>query len=519
MPHTDGVTAVTSRTTPPVVTPSGADDEWGDWTRVVTTMPFAIRTLLGISLLALGANVAGAIVVTGLVAVVNSTATTDQTRAVLLTVLVELVVSAVVGLAAGAIVHRRTLRWLLRGQTPTRTDAERVVRMPMDMALIAVTIWTVDAFATGTVATLAGVDARRVLGISGGVVLAGVISGGVTFLLVARVGQPITRIALAVHPPQELSLITVRVGLLLVWLLSSGLPLLGIVMILSAPDGSHVVGASMVAALLSFVLGAFSTFLAARSIGKPLRAMVDVLRRVGDGDLATSVAVENVGEIGLLQSGINDMVAGLRERDRVQDLFGRHVGPAVAHEALRSGVTLSGELRDVVALFVDITESTALTRRTEPAAFVAMLNRFFEIVVDEVEANGGLVNKFEGDAALCVFGAPMVLIDANTAALRAARGIRDRVRALGEVTVGIGVAAGPVVAGQIGAPTRLEYTVIGDAVNEAARLTDLAKGVPGNLIASEPAVAGASPVEQRLWADAGEVVLRGRSVATRIRTA
>ena len=116
-----------------------------------------------------------------------------------------------------------------------------------------------------------------------------------------------------------------------------------------------------------------------------------------------------------------------------------------------------------------------------------MLNRFFEVVVSEVESHGGLVNKFEGDAALCVFGAPVSLIDAPTAALIAARQIRDRVVAAGEVSIGIGVAAGPVVAGQIGSSSRLEYTVIGDAVNEAARLTDLAKGLPGCLVASEGA--------------------------------
>ncbi len=512
------MTVVTSRrSTPDAAGTSG--DEWGDWTRVVTTMPFAIRTLLGISILAVGANIAGAVVVTGLVAVINSAVTAEQTSSVLRAVAVELAGSLVVGVAAGAIVHKRTLRWVLRGQTPTERDTRRVVRMPLDMALIAVCIWTVDALVTGAVARAAGIDAAHVVGITGGVVLAGLISGGVTFLLVARVANPITRIALAVHPPREPSLITVRTGLLLVWLLSSGLPLIGIIMILTARDGRHVIGASVVAALLALVVGAGSTALAARSIGTPLRAMVDVLHRVGEGDLTMSVAVDNVGEIGLLQGGFNDMVAGLRERDRVQDLFGRHVGPAVAHEALRSGVTLSGEEREVVALFVDITESTALTRRTEPAEFVAMLNRVLEVVVDEVESAGGLVNKFEGDAALCLFGAPMVLLDPHSAALRAARRIRDRVRAGGELTVGIGVAAGPVVAGQIGAPTRREDTVIGDAVNEAARLTDLAKGVPGNVIASEVAVAAASPEERAYWADAGEVTLRGRNVPTLIRTA
>jgi adenylate cyclase len=225
--------------------------------------------------------------------------------------------------------------------------------------------------------------------------------------------------------------------------------------------------------------------------------------------------VEDAGEIGLLQSGFNEMVAGLRERERIQDLFGRHVGSAVAAEAISGGVTLSGEQCDVVALFVDIAGSTRLTRSHEPAEFVAMLNRFFGIVVDEVEGNGGLVNKFEGDAALCVFGAPAELPDPASAALCTARAIRDRVAESGEFEIGIGVASGPVIAGQVGSASRLEYTVIGDAVNEAARLTDLAKRTDGCILASEPVVQAATEEERANWTPGRTVRLRGRENPTR----
>jgi adenylate cyclase len=144
---------------------------------------------------------------------------------------------------------------------------------------------------------------------------------------------------------------------------------------------------------------------------------------------------------------------------------------------------------------------------------VGLLNRFFEVVVEATSAEGGLVNKFEGDAALCVFGAPTEHADAAGAALRAARRIRVAVAAAGEVDVGIGVAWGPVVAGQVGAASRLEYTVIGDAVNEAARLTELAKAQPGRALASDEAVQAAAG-EQEHWAPGERVVLRGRDVPT-----
>jgi adenylate cyclase len=242
--------------------------------------------------------------------------------------------------------------------------------------------------------------------------------------------------------------------------------------------------------------------------------MVAALHRVGEGDLDAAVQIEDAGEIGLVQSGFNDMVAGLRERERIQDLFGRHVGPAVAAAAIVDGVTLRGESRDVVALFVDITGSTRLTRVTDPVEFVAMLNRFFGVVVEEVEGNGGLLNKFEGDAALCIFGAPVELADPATAALVTARAIRDRVAELGELEVGIGVAAGPVIAGQIGAASRLEYTIIGDAVNEAARLTDLAKRVEGRILASDVTVQAATPDERVHWIAGRVLRLRGREAPT-----
>jgi adenylate cyclase len=199
----------------------------------------------------------------------------------------------------------------------------------------------------------------------------------------------------------------------------------------------------------------------------------------------------------------------------MRDIFGRHVGNTVAQQALESGVSLGGELRTVAALFVDIAGSTSLVRRTGPEEMVGLLNRFFEVVVETIEADGGLVNKFEGDAALCVFGAPTDHPDAAGAALRAARRICDAVREAGEVDVGVGVACGRAWAGQVGAASRLEYTVNGDPVNEAARLTELAKEHDGRAVASEPTVLAADPEERRHWRPDAEVELRGRGEPTR----
>ena len=487
---------------------------------IAANLPFVLRTLVGISVLAVGANVTGVIVLAVLVAAINSRVTVHQQHVILAVAAALLVSTVILGVSAATFVQRRTLRWLLRGDRPDQRDARRALRMPRDMAVIAAILWTFGAAVIAVTTAVVGLPAANVVAITGGVVVAGLSSAGVTYLLVERVSDPVAKLALESSPPRSAPLLGVRWRLLLIWLLTSALPILGLILVFTAPPGkTHVIGVSIVVCIIALVLGALSTALTARTIGAPLRGLVNALERVGHGDLDVRTPIADAGEIGLLQSGFNDMVAGLRERDRVKDLFGRHVGSAVAQEALRSGVTLSGEIRDVVAVFVDITGSTKRSRETEPAEFVALLNRFYEVVVDEVESSGGLVNKFEGDAALCVFGAPVELADPASAALGAARRIRDRVYAMAEVDVGVGVAAGPVVAGQVGTQSRLEYTVIGDAVNEAARLTELAKDVRQHLLASQDVIDRARDPERSRWRPAGDVVLRGHDRPTHIWTA
>jgi adenylate cyclase len=170
-------------------------------------------------------------------------------------------------------------------------------------------------------------------------------------------------------------------------------------------------------------------------------------------------------------------------------------------------------------VFVDLVASTSFASRRPPAEVVAVLNDFFRLVVETVEEHGGWVNKFQGDAALCVFGAPTARPDAACDALRAARKLRERLGdGLHGVDAGIGVSAGPAVAGNVGTEERFEYTVIGDPVNEAARLCELAKRRPERLLASAAVVERADPEEAACWQVREEVVLRGRDVPTGLAT-
>jgi adenylate cyclase len=287
----------------------------------------------------------------------------------------------------------------------------------------------------------------------------------------------------------------------------------------SESEAGTAAGASLFLAGLALFVGLMTLALAARAIADPIRAVRDALGRVEEGDFDARVPVDDASEIGLLEAGFNRMAAGLKERERLRDLFGRHVGEEVARAALEGEVRLGGEEREIAALFVDLVGSTTLAARRPPTEVVELLNRFFRAVVETVEARGGFVNKFEGDAALCVFGAPVARENAAADALAAARELSARLRReLPDMDFGIGVSAGVAVAGNVGAEHRYEYTVIGDPVNEAARLCEMAKQRPERLLASEAAVERADGDEAGNWSLGEPIVLRGRDEATRLAT-
>jgi adenylate cyclase len=207
------------------------------------------------------------------------------------------------------------------------------------------------------------------------------------------------------------------------------------------------------------------------------------------------------------------MVAGLQERRTLEDLFGRHVGTDVARLAVAQGdVALGGERRDVGVVCVDVIGSTQLAQSRAPEEVVTILNQLFATIVRVVSEEGGWVNKFQGDGALCVFGAPVSTSDYAQRALRAARTLRRELLALAMVEpaldAAIGVSAGTAVAGNVGAEQRYEYTVMGSPVNEASRLTTEAKQRLGRVLASEEAVTRAG-TERSGWRVAQEVLLRG----------
>ena len=412
---------------------------------------------------------------------------------------------------------RHTCGWALQGRAPTAHERRAVLHEPWRMAARPFVLWLFAATVICAGITVRGTyGGEEIAELAQIMVIGGIAVCSVSYLVLEQTYRPLFACALAGEAPPRPSSLGVRPRLLLAWAVGSGIPLVGLA---TAPlrETGNTTETMAVLALIGVLAGAFTMAIAAHSIAQPLDDVRRALGRVAEGDLGGDLEVNDGGEVGQVQSGFNRMVHGLRERQELQDLFGRHVGHEVAAQAIERGTGLGGESRRASVIFVDLIGSTAMAEVLPPGEVVSTLNAFFQAVVDTVTLEGGWVNKFEGDGALCIFGVPGYQPDHEARALRAARALRER---LGEVAhdhpgldAGIGVSSGTVVAGNVGTEERFEYTVIGRAVNEAARLTDLAKQRPGRVLASSSAVQAGGP-ERANWVDRGRVGLRGQQAPT-----
>ncbi len=428
----------------------------------------------------------------------------------------------VVGIGWGTFTVTRDLRWAIRREQPTKGDAKRTQRVPIRLLGLQAMLW-LGAVVMFTI--MYGVQSPMlipkmffVIGLSGTVVV------GVSYLLIELALRPVSADLISAGYRRRK-----RSGVLsrsvVAWIVGSATPIVGILLVVSfgafREDTSKLdlfVGV-FVLAVISLATGLLLTVLTSLSVTGPLRSVRNGMNRVQAGDVRDEVdlVVYDGTELGDLQVGFNSMVGGLRERERMRDLFGRHVGREVAEAALSSDPALGGTERTVAALFVDVIGSTTLAAERSPTEVVEILNRFFAVIVKQVERHRGLVNKFEGDAVLAIFGAPIDLDDAPGAALATAREIaRELARRVPELSAGIGVGFGPVVAGNVGAIERFEYTIIGDPVNESARLSELAKRDPRRPLASGRAVDVANSEEAAHWEEQETTSLRGRTEETRV---
>ncbi len=426
-----------------------------------------------------------------------------------------------VGIALAYIADRHLVdaatAWMREQRQPNESDMARVVALPRQTAQLTALFWTLATPIIFVYVSSVGyrfdleVILKSVLVFSYGALVASTLG----YLLVETALPPVLVHVLPADSEAWRRTIGVAPRLVLAWLVVAGFPFLSLALNgigLNAVQREQIVTSWTLLFILVAVVGFFVFIFAGRTITFPLERLRKGLRQVEEGNLEDEIEIDEVGELGLLQAHFNRMIAGLRERERMRDVFGRHVGTDVARLAMETEFG-SGEKCEATAMFVDIIGSTGLAERNEPDEVVAILNRFFDTVVRVVAGEGGFINKFQGDGALCLFGAPVAQADHAARGLRAARTLAIELAPLGDIAAAIGVSSGLVVAGTVGSADRYEFTVIGDAVNEAARLSDEAKLHPSHVLVSERTVRGAGDVGDG-WIRGEAIALRGRSQPT-----
>ncbi|MCD2098852.1 adenylate/guanylate cyclase domain-containing protein [Rhodococcus rhodochrous] len=434
---------------------------------------------------------------------------------------VYLVFAGIVSLGAAAITLRSVVRWQLRGGPPTRAEQMAALHAPLRQAIVHLGLWLLGGVLF--VFLTAEEMPSLAVAVSVTVAMAATSTFGFTYMLGERILRPVAARALSEGNFDRTMAPGVGTRLAMTWGLGTLMPVAGIVLLcvtqLSADtdfDADALALSVLALAVTSIGLALVLSLLTSAQISDPIKQLRWAIERVQRGASGVQVEVFDGSEIGRLQVGFNRMMAESDERRRLRELFGQHVGEDVARRALQYGTELGGETRYVAVLFVDMVGSTATAAERPPSEVVELLNEFFRVVVEVVDRHHGFVNKFMGDAALVIFGAPLDRPDAPTAALAAARELRFALDEITGLDVGIGVSAGLAVAGNIGAAERFEYTVIGDPVNEASRLTELAKMRPSRVLASSSALYFADDEERSHWELGDEVQLRGRRRMTHL---
>ncbi|WP_438854508.1 adenylate/guanylate cyclase domain-containing protein [Agromyces sp. M3QZ16-3] len=398
----------------------------------------------------------------------------------------------------------RTWLRLMEAGTPASELPPRVARLVLTWPLVVASLVAAGTIVVAVFFAIAYADPGNFVGVAiGGAVGTTIVYFGTDLIWRRQVPT--------FFPDGDLSAVRafrllVRRRLLLAFLLIGGLtPTLLVILslartraVLDAENPQAIVDNLVLVQLfilgVGLVTGVVTAVLVARAIVEPLDALQAGMRRVEEGDLDARVMVTTNDELGYLGERFNAMTAGLRQGERVRELFGLYVSTEVAQAAVESGAGLGGTLVDCSVLFSDIRDFTTLSERMPPDRLVDVINRYMTAMVAVVVEHGGVVTRFGGDSILAVFGTPLnPMPDHADRALRAAFGMRralasfnaaETVDRLPNLESGIGIATGPAIAGNIGGRERIEYTVMGDTVNLAARLEDTTKDAGAPILVS-----------------------------------
>lgn len=279
-----------------------------------------------------------------------------------------------------------------------------------------------------------------------------------------------------------------------------------------------------VAALgLAAALGAAA--LGARGVARPLVGLAEAVRRIGKGDFDARVPPGGADEVGEVSRAVNEMASGLKEGAFVKSTFKRYVSASVVERILKDpeALKLGGEERELTVFFSDMSGFTQMAETMKPHDLVALINEYLSAMTDSIFLQEGTLDKYEGDAVMAFWGAPVRQDDHARRACWAALDNRSRLgelnknwkeRGLPNFDIRIGINTGNMVVGNVGSSARMEYTVLGDAVNTGSRLEQLNKTYGTHILISEATKeAAGGAVETR---EVDVIELRGKKKLIRV---
>jgi adenylate cyclase len=285
----------------------------------------------------------------------------------------------------------------------------------------------------------------------------------------------------------------------------------------------HEVGVVVLVVLASAVgVLALLAFVVARNVRKPLAQIVDATNAIASGQLHVRAQLRRQDEFGVVGKHFDEMAHGLEEREFIKATFGQYVAPEVVKRMLTErSEAVRGQRRHAAVMFVDLRKFTTLSEGLSPEEVVTLLNEYLERMTNVITRHGGRIDKFIGDAIMADWGTlddePRPEDKAVAAALAmlrelAAWNATRKENGQAPLDIGIAIHAGAVVAGSVGSSRKLEFTIIGDAVNVASRLEGLCKVFGARLVVSGAVVNGGDANTR--WLDT--MVLRGRREPTEI---
>ncbi|MEQ1875335.1 MAG: adenylate/guanylate cyclase domain-containing protein [Bdellovibrionia bacterium] len=237
----------------------------------------------------------------------------------------------------------------------------------------------------------------------------------------------------------------------------------------------------------------FFIFLFSITITTPIEKLVVMAREVARGNFDAKAGVRSKDEVGELARAFEDMTVGLKERDKIKNVFNKFHGSSVTEDLLQGDLSLGGSNKEVTVFFSDIRDFTKFSEGHTPEEVVNMLNEYFGIMVGIINKNHGVVDKFIGDAIMAVWGAPKSTGNDQHNAVKACIEMRIALNELNErrgvrgqtpIKIGIGIHSGRAISGTIGSSERMEYTVIGDTVNTTSRIEASTKAFGTDLLVS-----------------------------------